>query len=702
MVPFAPVGTALPDGRVLTSRGDPRHPVRGHAVLGPRAGRRQRPLGDHGAPGDSDGRRAVRRRHRPRRRRRLRPRRDAQPPRLSRAPRRGPRPGGVARPAARRARADDRGRPAPSAARRSTSSPATRARRFTTVVLSGVRVGSERAVDGGPTARGRSAPDQQRGRREQLRHARAEPAEPRLRPRHLGWRRLPGSPRRAGGAPHDPRRRRPRAHRSRPADLRRPRCADRAGRDHGRRGHRDHRRHVHGGARVRLVRAVRHRRHGERGPACAATPRRGSSAASTPTASTVASPASSSCSARRAPNWSCTPARSTRARRPLPASGAELRRARRQRQPHPRHRPRRAATSPGCSTRSATPSTAPAPSCDGGAAVVATGLDRGDRRHRGGRAPLRLRQHREACAAVAAARSPQRAPAAPPAAAPGARRSRCVGGDAEPVPVRRARRRTPGSSGDAAAHHQPARRRRGRAAAVVAPGTAAGGGVQRVAPPARASWLFEIGHVYRPGAGRAARRARGARAACSPARRHRRRWRRGGRSPRRCRSARGSTRPTCQSGCTRRARPRSSPGASASARSARSPPRCSRRSASTSGWRCSRSTSTSPWRTSPSRPRWKPTGRHPSSDLDLAFVLARRRPGRATRQGDPPGRRQPARRPRCRSTATAVRACPRARAAWRSACGCRRRTARSPTPTSAAVVTAVTAAAGKLGAVLRR
>ena len=157
--------------------------------------------------------------------------------------------------------------------------------------------------------------------------------------------------------------------------------------------HRDHRRHLHRGARDRVVRAVRDRRHGDPDRACAATPRHGSSAASTPTASTVASPASSSCSARRARSWWCTPERSTPAPRPS----------------------RRASGAAPCASPRSTASSAPTSSAgdlarlldpigytvDGAGdrrgrrvAVVATGLDRGDRRHRGGRAPLRLRQHR--------------------------------------------------------------------------------------------------------------------------------------------------------------------------------------------------------------------------------------------------------------------------------------------------------------------
>ncbi len=360
-------------------------------MLGPRVGGRQRPLGDHGPSRDGEGRRAVRRRHRPRRRRRVRPRRDAQPPRLSRAPRCGPRPRGVARPAARRARADDRG-----GRTRTRRAGRHRRRRFVRPLhhrraVRGTR-GSERAVDGEPTARGRSAPDQQRGRREQLRHARAEPAEPRLRPRHLGRRRLPGSLRLVGGAPHHPRRRGPRAHRSRPAHLRRPRCADRAGRDHGRGGHRDHRRHLHRGARMRVVRAVRDRRHGDAdGPAqrrLVTVRARRRPLRHRPWRRPLRRAAR-----RDVPGAGGARRSGRRPHRGPPGAGAELRRARRQRQPHPRHRPR---------ARRPRPAARPdrlhrrrgRRRRGRGVAVVATGLDRGDRRHRGGRAPLRLRQHR--------------------------------------------------------------------------------------------------------------------------------------------------------------------------------------------------------------------------------------------------------------------------------------------------------------------
>ena len=49
-------------------------------------------------------------------------------------------------------------------------------------------------VDGRPADARRHAPDQQRGRRVELRDARAERAEPRLRPGHAGRRRLPRAP----------------------------------------------------------------------------------------------------------------------------------------------------------------------------------------------------------------------------------------------------------------------------------------------------------------------------------------------------------------------------------------------------------------------------------------------------------------------------------------------------------------------------
>ena len=105
------------------------------------------------------------------------------------------------------------------------------------------------AVDGRAADGGRHAPDQQRRRRQQLRDARARPAQPRLRPGDARRRRLPHPPR--------PRRRDDTTldgvertlERRRPADLRRRRPADRHRRDHGRRRHRDQRRDDDGRAR---------------------------------------------------------------------------------------------------------------------------------------------------------------------------------------------------------------------------------------------------------------------------------------------------------------------------------------------------------------------------------------------------------------------------------------------------------------------
>ncbi|MEZ5248528.1 MAG: hypothetical protein R2713_04690 [Ilumatobacteraceae bacterium] len=65
--------------------------------------------------------------------------------------------------------------------------------RFTTVVL-GHPCRPVAGVDGAPAAGRRDALDQQRGRREQLRDARAQPAQPRLRPRHARRPRLPHPP----------------------------------------------------------------------------------------------------------------------------------------------------------------------------------------------------------------------------------------------------------------------------------------------------------------------------------------------------------------------------------------------------------------------------------------------------------------------------------------------------------------------------
>ena len=339
VVPFAPVGTALPDGRVLTSRAILGIPSEGMLCSAHELG-----LGsDHsgimvlpetatvGVPyGDVIGLVADVvfdldvTRNRPDCHGHL----------------------GVARDLAAwldlpfaRARADDGGQRAraPRAGRH-------RRRRFVRPLhhrrAVGRTRGPERAVDGDPAARGRSAPDQQRGRREQLRHARA--ATSRTTPTtSTPWAAAASgcaTPRRGSASPPST---------ASTACSPTPTCSSvtpttcRSGwpgswaapTPRSPTPRPPWRSNARGSSRTGSPPRWR-------GPACAATPRHGSSAASTPTASTAASPASSSCSARRAPSWWCTPERSTPAPRALPARERQLRRPRRQRQPHPRHRPR--------------------------------------------------------------------------------------------------------------------------------------------------------------------------------------------------------------------------------------------------------------------------------------------------------------------------------------------------------------------------
>ena len=195
----------------------------------------------------------------------------------------------------------------------------------------------------------------------------------------------------------DARRRRAHAHRRRPRDLRRRRRARRHRRGHGRRVDRDLRRH-HRRCCSRWRGATRWRSPARRsGSACAPRRRPASSGAPTPRSSSWPRAASPSCCApsrrRRSP-----PARSTsRATCPAPPT---VRGAHRPGQRHPRHRAVDAARSRGClepigfdvaAGRSTTPrrSSCPVPALDT--------RDR-DRRHRGGRPPPRLRQHRrDAC-----------------------------------------------------------------------------------------------------------------------------------------------------------------------------------------------------------------------------------------------------------------------------------------------------------------
>ena len=324
---------------------------------------------------------------------------------------------------------------------------------------------------------------------------------------------------------------------------------------------------------------------------------------------------------------------------------------------------------------------------------------RRDRRHRGGRPALRLRPHRQADADVDDPRSAVGAPAAPPAAAPGAARARDLRGHAQPVPRARRLRRA-GLDGDVAAHRQPARRRRERAAHLAAARAAEGGRLQRVAPPSRRRAVRDRPRLPAR-AGRAARRVRGAR-------RRARRARGAGGGGRVAGGRRGDgrrrpPRPGRRAGraCTRRARPRSSPAATRSAPSARSHPavleafgdRRARRRA----------------RARPA-PRARPRARSRRSGsrraaIRRAISISRscspttcRRSGWTRRSARAPARCWSAW--SC-STCTAASGWGTGRAAWPTACACRRRTATSPTPTWPPCARRCPPPPAKLGAELR-
>ena len=213
------------------------------------------------------------------------------------------------------------------------------------------------------------------------------------------------------------------------------------------------------------------------------------------------------------------------------------------------------------------------------------------------------------------------------------------------------------------------------------PGPAEGRRLQRVAPPPGVS-LFEIGHVYPPGPGELPDEYEalgvvlaGAEAPAAVAV-----WREVAAAMGiGARLDQGRVPPGLHADAVGHARRRPRHhrrGRRGRARGAR------RRSTSTSASPCSSSTSATSLDREPKPAQWKPTSRHPSSDLDLAFVLARRRAGRTAGQGDPPGRRRAARRPR------AVRRLPRRAAGAGSAqpglpaAAAGRPTATSPTPTS--------------------
>ena len=184
IVPLATLGTTMPNGMTIERRGilgiDSEGMLCSAQELGlgdDHSGIRILPAGTPlGVPyGEALG-------HQPRRPDRCR--RHPQPPRLLGVRRHRPRP-----------RREDRRRVPAADPRRSRSTgdertapveivDGDRCARFTSTVISGVEVEASADVDAAPTHRGRHATDQQRRRRQQLRDARAEPAEPRLRPRH--------------------------------------------------------------------------------------------------------------------------------------------------------------------------------------------------------------------------------------------------------------------------------------------------------------------------------------------------------------------------------------------------------------------------------------------------------------------------------------------------------------------------------------
>ena len=451
VVPLATLGTTMPDGRTIEPARHPRHRLRGHAVLGARA--------------------------RPRRR----PRRHPHPPRRARrsACRTATPSGSTAdvsidldvtrnRPdcwgyvGVARDLAAQLGIDVPTADARARRSPASRRagatvehrRRRRAVRGSprrssrGVRVGPSRRLDGAPAHRRRHAPDQQRRRRQQLRDARAQPAEPRLRPRHARRRRVPRPPRAAT------------ARRMTTLDgIERTFTADDLlicdandtpiglGRDHGRPRHRDQRRDDHVALEMAWFEPIGDRPRPRPASACA----REASAALRARRRPVRhrprpSPASSSCCARPVPISSCTPAPVDARTADLPAAptrstcasprstailGTALvgRRSRRVARPDRLHGDRRRRRS------------------NRGAAVVATRL-RPPRSTSSRRSPATT-------ATTALGKTVPKsvvhggltvAPAAPPPAARGAARARDLRGDAEPVPgarharARRARR----------------------------------------------------------------------------------------------------------------------------------------------------------------------------------------------------------------------------------------------------------------------
>ena len=176
----------------------------------------------------------------------------------------------------------------------------------------------------------------------------------------------------------------------------------------------------------------------------------------------------------------------------------------------------------------------------------------------------------------------------------------------------RARRRRP-------ARHEPVGRRRGRPATVAAPWAPAGGGIQRVAPAASASRCSRSATCTRRVRASSPTSAR-CLASCSPARRRRRRWPCGARSRRCSESARGSTRVRCRPDCI--------PTRSATLLAGRDrigavgefAPDVLEAFGIDERVAVLELNLTIVLAAEPKPVRWKATSRHPSSDLDLAFV----------------------------------------------------------------------------------
>ena len=334
-----------------------------------------------------------------------------------------------------------------------------------------------------------------------------------------------------------------------------------------------------------------------------------------------------------------------------------------------------------CSTRSGTPCRGTGDVRDGRPAVVAPRQHRGDRRHRGGRPPLRLRPHRQG----------------------GARRRR-MHGRLSVAQQRRRRLRDvllglgiteampnpflapdaltrAGLDGDALRITNPLVADESVLRTSLRPGPAAGRRLQRVAPPARRRAVRDRPRLPAR-TGRAARRVRGARRRARRPRRRRPRSPCGARSPRRWASARASTRAGCRPGCTRRARRRSSPGATSIGAVGEVAPDVleafdiAERVAVLELDLRSRARPASPSRRRGSRP----AGTRRATSTWRSRSPTTCRPRSSTRRSA----RAPA---RCSSTSscstsTAAPASATGAAASPTACACRRRTATSPTPTS--------------------